>query len=87
MIPAKRRHVSGSDTEGNAGSGGDMSDGTRKKKLKLTMSSKNGSPRGSRAGSPDLANGAKPAQGTSRAGSPGTFPPSFSLLALSNALP
>ncbi len=51
-----------------------MSDGTRKKKLKLTMSSKNGSPQGSRAGSPDLTNGAKPSQGASRAGSPGTFP-------------
>lgn len=75
--PAKRRHGSGSDTEGNAGSGGDMSDGTRKKKLKLTMSSKNGSPRGSRAGSPDLVNGTKPAQGTSRAASPGTLLLSF----------
>lgn len=74
-IPAKRRHGSGSDTEGNAGSGGDMSDGTRKKKLKLTMSSKNGSPHGSRAGSPDLTNGTKPAPGTSRAGSPGPSPP------------
>lgn len=73
--PAKRRHGSGSDTEGNAGSGGDMSDGTRKKKLKLTMSSKNGSPQGSRAGSPDLPNGAKPTHGTSRAASPGPSPP------------
>lgn len=54
-----------------------MSDGTRKKKLKLTMSSKNGSPQGSRAGSPDLANGTKPAQGASRAASPGTSLPSF----------
>lgn len=55
-----------------------MSDGTRKKKLKLTLSSKNGSPRGSRAGSPDLVNGTKPAQGTSRAASPRTFPLQFS---------
>lgn len=54
-----------------------MSDGTRKKKLKLTMSSKNGSPHGSRAGSPDLTNGTKPAPGTSRAGSPGKSLPSF----------
>ena len=76
-VPAKRRHGSVSDTEGMAGSGGDMSDGTRKKKLKLTMSSKNGSPQGSRAGSPDLTNGAKPAQGISRSGSPGTCLPFF----------
>lgn len=86
-IPAKRRHGSGSDSEGNAGSGGDMSDGTRKKKLKLTMSSNNGSPQGSRAGSPDLTNGAKPAQGTSRAGSPGISHSSFSPNALSDCSP
>lgn len=64
-----------------------MSDGTRKKKLKLTMSSKNVSPQGSRAGSPDLINGAKPAQGTSRAGSPGISLPPLPLSAVSHARP
>lgn len=56
-IPTKRPRGqgSGSDSEGGggAGSGGEMSDGTRKRiKLKLNMG-KNGSPNGSRAGSPE----------------------------------
>ena len=45
---------SGSEREG-AGSGGDMSDGTKRKKLKLTVKKppgQNGSPEGSRTGSP-----------------------------------
>jgi len=85
-IPAKRPRGagSGSDTEGGAASGGDMSDGARKKqKLKLSQPSKNGTPQGSRAGSPDVptTTAAKPAQGNSRAGSPGIF-----LLLLSSVL-
>ncbi|KAL9098935.1 MAG: hypothetical protein Q9163_005490 [Psora crenata] len=49
----RARAGSGSDSEGAAGSGGDMSDGTRKKmKITLKMGSRDGSPNGSRAGSP-----------------------------------
>ncbi len=68
---------SGSDTEGGAASGGEMSDGTRKRiKLKLGQPSKNGTPQGSRSGSPDLSNATtvRNAQGISRPGSP-AIPP------------
>ena len=77
-ISAKRPRGanSGSDTEGGAGSGGDMSDGARKRqRLKLSAPSKNGTPQASRGGSPE-APVTKPAQaaaGGSRAGSPGKF--------------
>ena len=58
-IPTKRSHAggpgSGSDTEGGAGSGGEMSDGTQRRvRLKLGMPSKNGTPQGSRSGSPEV---------------------------------
>ena len=56
-IPKKRGHAgSGSDSEGGAaGSGGEMSDGARKRqKLRLTVGSKAGSPNGSRPTSPKL---------------------------------
>ena len=63
---------SGSEGEG-AGSGGEMSDGSRKRiKLRLGVpASKVGSPTSSRAGSPDLVTGAGTAADRSRAGSPG----------------
>ena len=74
-IPAKRPRGagSGSDTEGGAGSGGEMSDGAREKKrvkLKLGMPSKNGTPQGSRSGSPEVPNANAAKAGGSRAGSP-----------------
>ncbi|KAK4696052.1 transcription initiation factor TFIIF subunit alpha, partial [Lecanoromycetidae sp. Uapishka_2] len=78
-IPAKRQRGagSGSDTEGGAASGGEMSDGARKKiKLKFGPPSRNGTPQGSRGGSPDLPNALAPkvAQGISRPASPGIVP-------------
>jgi hypothetical protein len=48
---------SASDVDGGAGSGGDMSEGGKSKKLKLSppaASSPNGTPQGSRSGSPTL---------------------------------
>ena len=65
----------GSDSEGGAQSGGEMSDGTRKRqKLRLTLGSKEGSPNGSRAGSPVVEGG--------RAGSAGkiSYVPPFTPL-------
>ena len=68
----RTRPGSGSDSEGGAGSGGEMSDGTRKKmKITLKMASRNGSPNGSRAGSPVTESAAAPG-GANRAGSIGT---------------
>lgn len=52
-----------------------MSDGARKRqKLRLNMSSKNGTPGGSRSGSPEVTNAAKTAasNGALRAASPGS---------------
>ena len=65
---------SGSDTEGGAGSGGEMSDGARKKlKLKLGPPSRNGTPQGSRGASPEVPNAVavNTTQSISRPGSPG----------------
>jgi len=79
-VPAKRPRGggSGSDTDGGAGSGGDMSDGARKRqKLKLNAPSKNGTPQGSRSGSPEVLNTKAAQAGAgrgSRAESPGEFP-------------
>ena len=64
-----------------------MSDGTRRRvRLKLGMPSKNGTPQGSRSGSPEVPNVAavvpptKPGKVNSRAGSPGISLLSFLLL-------
>ena len=64
-----------------------MSDGTRRRvRLKLGMPSKNGTPQGSRSGSPEAPNAAaavpttKTGKVNSRAGSPGIFPLSFLLV-------
>ncbi|KAL6718229.1 transcription factor IIF subunit tfg1 [Lecanora helva] len=82
-IPSKRQRPRGggssSDTDGNAGSGGDMSDGARKRqKLKLNAPSKNGTPHVSRGASPEVpsTNVVKTAAGAgiSRAGSPVSAP-------------
>ena len=62
-----------------------MSDGAREKKrvkLKLGMPSKNGTPQGSRSGSPEVPNANAAKAGGSRAGSPG-----ISLSSLSAFLP
>lgn len=62
-----------------------MSDGTREKKrikLKLGMPSKNGTPQGSRSGSPEISNANAVKAGGSHAGSPG-----ISLSSLSASLP
>ena len=62
-----------------------MSDGAREKKrvkLKLGMPSKNGTPQGSRSGSPDVPNANSAKAGGSRAESPG-----ISLSSLSAFLP
>ena len=66
-----------------------MSDGTRRHvRLKLGMPSKNGTPQGSRSGSPDVTNATaaapltKPGKVDSRAGSPGISLLSFLLLSL-----
>ena len=66
-----------------------MSDGTRRRvRLKLGMPSKNGTPQGSRSGSPEVPNAAvavpptKIGKVNSRAGSPGIFPLSFLLIFL-----
>lgn len=66
-----------------------MSDGTRRRvRLKLGMPSKNGTPQGSRSGSPEVPNATvaapptKPGKVDSRAGSPGICLLSFPLLSL-----
>ncbi|KAI9700652.1 MAG: hypothetical protein M1836_002021 [Candelina mexicana] len=73
-----RQHA-GSGSDGEA-TGGEMSDGARKK-IKLRMSPKNGTPQGSRAGSPDLLSAgaqarAPPHANGGRAGSPAGAAPS-----------
>ncbi|RDL31405.1 Uncharacterized protein BP5553_09614 [Venustampulla echinocandica] len=60
----------GSMSDGEA-TGGEMSDGGKKKKVKLRL---NASPAGSRAGSPDPARARSIGAGGSRAGSPSTAP-------------
>lgn len=62
----------GSGSEGEAaGSGGEMSDGTRRKQtLKLKMGSKRGTPQGSRAASPERAPATVP---PARTATPGKF--------------
>lgn len=66
------RSNAGSGSEGEAaGSGGEMSDGTRRKQtLKLKMGSKMGTPQGSRAASPERAPAAVP---PARTATPGKF--------------
>ena len=66
-----------------------MSDGTRRRvRLKLGMPSKNGTPQGSRSGSPEVPNvtatapPTKPGKVDSRAGSPGISLLSFFLLSV-----
>ena len=67
----RARGGSGSDSEGGANSGGEMSDGTRKKmKITLKMGGRDGSPDSSRAVTPAVEMG-----GGSGSPGPGTFAP------------
>lgn len=74
--PKSSRSHAGSGSEGEAaGSGGEMSDGTKKRiKLKLGQPSRNGTPQISRAGSPSSS---APPPPPARTGTPGEPPPSF----------
>ena len=85
------RSNAGSGSEGEAaGSGGEMSDGARRKQtLKLNMGSKKGTPQGSRAGSPDRggAPAAAAAAAAVRTGTPGMFGHSPNIIAWLREIP